>query len=137
MGIEKRMDPCVVLGEEGVFVDVVPFKLKRYEAFKTKTYGSFNEALDDFYLKYTAAEATIGAAIQINKITQEAERLKRVIAEQEKTIREAEEKAERDKHVGDAVYAHSSELQSLLTKFSDAKSKGREWGVVVSEILAA
>jgi predicted ribosome quality control (RQC) complex YloA/Tae2 family protein len=135
--VESRIEPCVVLDEEGAFIDVVPFKLRRYEAFKTKTYSSFNEALDDFYLKYIAGEAAIGAAIQIGKIAKEADRLKRVIAEQEQTIREAEEKAERGKYVGDAVYAHSSEFQSLLDKFSAAKIKGREWSVVVSEVLAA
>jgi hypothetical protein len=58
-----------------------------------------------------------------------------VVAEQV-NIR-CEETAERDKHVGEAVYAHSVELQSLLDKFSDAKIKGTEWSVVVSEILAA
>jgi predicted ribosome quality control (RQC) complex YloA/Tae2 family protein len=132
-----KIEPGIVLSEDGSFLDVVPFRLKRFEAFKSQAYTSFNEALDEFYLRLTLAEKTAGAASKVDELNREAERLKRVISEQERALNEAEAKAERDKRIGDAIYAHSSELQALLDAFSNAKREGKEWNIIASEILAA
>jgi len=129
-------EPNIVLAEDGSFLDVVPFKLKRYEALRAQPYSSFNEALDEFYLKATAAEKAV-ASIEVDKLKQEAERLKRVIAEQEQALREDEAKAERYRCIGDAIYAHSSEFQALLDRFAMAKREGKDWHALISEITAA
>jgi predicted ribosome quality control (RQC) complex YloA/Tae2 family protein len=131
-----KTEPNIVLAEDGSFLDVVPFKLKRYEALRSQPYSSFNDALDEFYLKVTVAEQAV-ASIEVDKLKQEAERLKRVIAEQEQALREDEAKAERDKCIGDAIYAHSSELQALLDRFTAAKREGKDWHALISEITAA
>ena len=85
------MEPSIILDEDENFLDVVPLKLMRYEGFKTQVYGTFNQALDEFYLRVTTAENTF-ASVEVDKLKQEAERLKRVVAEQEKSIREDEAK---------------------------------------------
>lgn len=131
-----KVEPRIVLAEDGSFLDVVPFRLKRYEAFKSQTYSSFNEALDEFYVKVTAAEKAV-ASSGVDELQREAERLKRMIAEQEQALREAESTAERDKCIGDVIYAHSSELQALLDKFSAAKREGKDWNAIISEVLTA
>jgi predicted ribosome quality control (RQC) complex YloA/Tae2 family protein len=131
-----KVEPRIVLAEDGSFLDVVPFRLKRYEAFKSQPYSSFNEALDEFYVKVTAAEKAV-ASSGVDELQREAERLKRMIAEQEQALREAESKAERDKCVGDVIYAHSSELQALLDNFSAAKREGKDWNAIISEVLTA
>jgi len=131
-----KMEPRIVLAEDDSFLDVVPFRLKRYEAFKSQSYSSFNEALDEFYVKVTAAEKAV-ASIGVGELQREAGRLKRVMAEQEQALREAESKAERDKRVGDVIYAHSSALQALLDRFSAAKREGKDWNAVIAEALAA
>jgi predicted ribosome quality control (RQC) complex YloA/Tae2 family protein len=131
-----KTEPHIVLAEDGSFLDAVSFKLKRYEGLRSQPYGSFNEALDEFYLRATAAEKAV-ASVKVDKLTQEANRLKRVIAEQEKALHEDEAKAERDKRIGDVIYAHSSEFQTLLNWFAAAKREGRDWNAVISEIMAA
>lgn len=131
-----KAEPHIVLGEDGGFIDVVPFKLKRYEGLKSKSYGSFNEALDEYFLRATAAEKA-GASVEVDSLTREAERLKRVIAEQEQALREDEKKAEHYRQIGDAVYAHSSEFQAFLGRFADAKREGKDWQSLISEIMAA
>ena len=50
-----NLEACIVLGEEGDFLDVVPIKLKRYEGCKVQVYDSFNRALDEFYLRVIAS----------------------------------------------------------------------------------
>jgi predicted ribosome quality control (RQC) complex YloA/Tae2 family protein len=131
-----KTEPHIVLTEGGSFLDAVPFKLKRYEGLQVQPYGTFNEALDEFYLRATAAEKA-GASVKVDKLTQEAYRLKRVIAEQEKALGEDEAKAERDKSIGDVIYAHTSEFQTLLNRFATAKQEGRDWNALVSEIMDA
>ena len=74
--ISAAIEASIILDEEGGFLDVVPFELKRYEGFKTQVYSSFNQALDEFYLRVTTAENAV-ASVEVDKLKQEAERLKR------------------------------------------------------------
>ncbi len=131
-----KAEPHIVLAEDGSFLNAVPFKLKCYEGLRIQPYGTFNEALDEFYLRATAAEKAV-ASVEVEKLTRESERLKRVIAEQEKALREDEAKAERDKHIGDVIYAHTSGFQTLLNRFAAAKREGKDWNALISEIMAA
>ena len=133
----RKTEPIIVLDESGGFVDAVPFKLKRYEDLKLQAYPSFNEALDEFYLRVTAAEKVIEATIGADELQREANRLKRVVAEQEQALSEAENRAESEKQIGITIYAHSIEIQDLLDKFNNAKLEGRDWDAVVSETLVA
>jgi len=131
--ISNKLEPNIVLDEAGGFVDVLPIKLNRYEKFKLQPYATFSEALDEFYVRITAAEKAI-AGIDINHVKRESERLKRMIADQEEATREDERKAARDKQIGDTIYAHFNELQFLLGKFSATWKEGKDIGSVVFEV---
>jgi len=133
--LRGRLEPCVVLDESGGFVDVVPFRLRRYEGFKHQPYGSFNEALDEYYVRVAAVERA-AAGLEVEELRREAERLGRIIESQEKALAEAEAKAESGRRIGDAIYAHAGGLQTLLDRFLAGKKGGKEWNVIVSEVLA-
>jgi predicted ribosome quality control (RQC) complex YloA/Tae2 family protein len=132
-----EFEPQIVLSEDGDYLDVVPFPLKRYESCKPQPFRSFNVALDEFYLKVTAAEKAAGASPEIESLKRETDRLRRVVAEQEQALREAEAKAELEKHVGDLIYAHSVEVQALLDKFNAMRTAGEDLNVAGSEISMA
>jgi predicted ribosome quality control (RQC) complex YloA/Tae2 family protein len=131
-----KTEPHIVLADDGSFLDAVPFKLKRYESLRSQPCKSLNEAVDELYLRATAAEKAV-ASVEVDKITREAERLKRVIAEQEKALREDEAKAERNRCIGDVIYAHSNEFQTLLNRFTEAKRAGKDWSTLISEVMTA
>ncbi len=131
-----NLEPCIVLGEDGSYIDAMPFRLLRYEGFKVQCYDSFNLALDEFYLRVTAAEKAL-ASVEVDKLRQEAERLKRVISDQEKSLSEDERKAERDKLIGDTIYAHFNELQEFQDKLLNANKTGKDWNTLIAEALAA
>jgi predicted ribosome quality control (RQC) complex YloA/Tae2 family protein len=131
----RDLEPTIVLDESDSLLDVVPFKLKRYEGFKLQSYEGFNEALDEFYARVTAVEKAL-AGVEVDRLQREAERLKRIIADQEKVMAEAEAKADRDKRIGDTIYAYSGDFQALLDKFSVGKQMGKNWNAVVSEVLS-
>ncbi len=89
-----------------------PSNLNVMKASNRKLTAAFNQALDEFYLRVTVAERAVNH-LEVDKIKKEAERLRRIVAEQEKSIHEDETKAERDKLIGDTIYAHFNELQTF------------------------
>ena len=131
-----KTQPHIVLDENGSFIDVVPFKLKLYEKLKSKGYSSFNEALDEFFLRVIVAERAV-ASIEIDKLTKEAEKLKRIMAEQEKALREDEKRAMHNRKIGDVIYAHCNEIHAFLDRFVVAKREGKDWKTLISEIMTA
>jgi len=134
--LEGKLEPCIVLDENGSFVDVTPLRLKRYEGLKHQPFKSFNEALDEFYTKTEALEKAAVEKKAVEELTREAERLKRVLDEQEKALKDAEQKAEKYKQIGDIIYAYSSELQTLINKFLAEKRAGKGWDEIVAEVVS-
>ncbi|MGC8998227.1 MAG: ribosome rescue protein RqcH [Candidatus Bathyarchaeia archaeon] len=133
---EGKLEPCIVLVDDDSFVDVTPLRLKRYERLKHQPFESFNEALDEFYTKIEVLKKATAEKKALEQLTREAERLKRVLAEQEKALKDAEQKAAKCKQIGDTIYAYSSELQTLLNKFLAEKSSGKEWDEIIAEVVS-
>lgn len=134
--LDCNLEPCIVLDVDGILVDVVPIRLKRYEGLRAKHFGSFNEALDEFYIRLRALETALSANTEVEALNRELERFKRIAESQERIIAEAKIDAEHYKRIGDTIYARSSELQLLLDKFILGVKSGKSWNEVVSEILA-
>ena len=134
--LEGKFEPSIILGDDGSFIDVVPFKLERYEGFKTQDFSSLNGSLDEFYLRVITAERAF-ASVEVDKLKKEAERLRRVVGEQEKSISEDDAKAERDKLIGDAIYAHFNELQTFQEQLLKANMKGHDWNTIIKTVMAA
>jgi predicted ribosome quality control (RQC) complex YloA/Tae2 family protein len=133
--VSSKLEPHIVLDNAGGFVDVLPIKLKRYESFKVQPYPTFSEALDEFYVRVTAAEKA-AAGVDVGQIKRESERLKRMIADQEEAMREDDRKTMRDKQIGNTIYAHFRELQGFLEKFSTVWREGNDLSSVVSEVMS-
>jgi predicted ribosome quality control (RQC) complex YloA/Tae2 family protein len=132
-----KLEPSIILADDGSYVDCVPFGLLRYEGCKTLNYSGFNEALDEFYLRVTAAESAVASMPQVDKLKAEAERLKRMVADQEKSIADEEKKAERDKNIGDTIYAHFNEFQAFVNVLLKANNAGRDWSEIIRQVMAA
>lgn len=130
-----KLEPNVVINETDTFADVLPLRLELYATFKQQAYATFNEALDEFYTRVKAIEKAT-AGVEVDELETEAERLKRMIESQAKTVAEAENKAERDRRIGDTIYANIVEFQTMLDRFSMAKQTGKNWHELVAEVLA-
>ena len=105
------------------------------KASKLKDYKTFNEAADEFFLQVIAAEKAV-ASVEVGKLKQEAERLKRVVADQEKSIAEEEKKTEVDKTIGNTIYSHLNELQTFTETLLRANREGKDWSTI-AEVLEA
>ncbi len=123
---ERKLEPQIVSDEQGKYIDVAPFGLKRYEKCKSKLFSSFNLALDEFYLKTTVADRA-AAQVETSELKRAVERLSRTIAEQEHIAQGAEEKADYNMKIGNAMYSHIGELQTLLEAFLKSMNTDRDW----------
>ena len=92
--------------------------------------------LDEFYLRVKTAEKAF-ASVETDKLKQETQRLKRVVAEQEKSVGEDEAKSERDRQVGNVIYAHFNELQTFQEQLLKANLQGHDWNTIITTVLAA
>jgi predicted ribosome quality control (RQC) complex YloA/Tae2 family protein len=128
---EGKFEPCIVIDEKGEWLDVTPIRLKRYEHFQTKAYERFNEALDEFYMKTQLELERIKAA---REFEQQLARLRRVLERQQKMLEDAEKDVQRNKRLGELVYAHLGELQLLRRRILDEKKSGKPWKQIVSEL---
>jgi predicted ribosome quality control (RQC) complex YloA/Tae2 family protein len=134
--LESNFEPKIILDNDGSFVDVVPFKLRRYEGCKSQAFPTFNGALDEFFLRVTATEKAF-ATVETEQLKRETQRLKRVVSEQEKSIGEDDAKAERDKQIGNTIYAHFNELQTFQEQLLKANLQGHDWNTIITTVMAA
>jgi predicted ribosome quality control (RQC) complex YloA/Tae2 family protein len=131
-----NLEANIILGEDDGFLDVVPIKLRRYEGCKVQSYPTFNQALDEFYLQVTTAEKAF-ASVEVDQLKKEAERLRRVVVDQEKSVNDDNKKSERDKLIGDAIYGHFNELQTFQSQLLKANQEGHDWDAIISQVMAA
>lgn len=130
------LEPCIVLDNAGSFTDVLPLKLRVYGegGFTFRDYGSFNEALDEFYARLIAIQKAT-AGVEVEELRHEAERLGRVLKEQEETVAEAERKVAENKVRGDLIYTYSAKIQALLNRFAETQMKGENMKMIAQKII--
>jgi len=126
-----KFEPSIVVDEKGELVDVVPFPLKRYVDLTLKPYKSFNEASDEYYSKAVTIEKVSKAE---REFAREFAKLQRMLEDQEKTLEESRRIMEQNKAIGNIIYVHLGELQSLTQRIIDEKSRGKTWEQISSQI---
>nr|ADP09459.1 FbpA and DUF814 domain protein [uncultured marine crenarchaeote E48-1C] len=135
--VDGKFEPCIILDDDDDFVDVVPFRLKCYADFEHKCYESFNETLDEFYVRVGAIEKALTVATEeVGSLKQEMERLKRIIEMQEEACATAKTNMQENKRMGDIIHVHAGELEALLHRFLAGREEGKAWDEIVSEVLA-
>lgn len=127
---DGKTSPYIILDKERE-VDVVPVPLKKYEGYAHKAYVSFNEALDEFYAKATVEEKLLEVSDEIER---QLAKQQRILRKQLKALEKAREEAERNRRVGETIYAYLHELQPLLQRIMDEKRSGKSWSQIFQEI---
>ncbi|MFQ6064048.1 MAG: ribosome rescue protein RqcH [Candidatus Bathyarchaeia archaeon] len=126
-----KVQPCIVVDDKGEWVDVTPFPLKRYASLRFETYETLNHALDEYYAAMISKEKG-------GRVSKEDEReiaeLERILQRQQSTLKSSKEEIERNRRIGDLIYTHLNDLQSLLQNAVEAKKEGKPWEQIVSDI---
>jgi len=126
-------EPRIVTDDKDNRIDVVPTPLEKYGQFKQKVYKTFNEAVDEYYMTVALKEKMEEAAKGAER---ELEKQKRILQSQQGALEDLRERVERNRKIGDAIFAHLGELQHLVQKVMDEKKSGKPWKQVISEMEA-
>lgn len=126
-----QFEPSIMVNEKREWVDVVPFSLKKHESLTLKPYKSFNQALDEYYAKTVKIEKV---STTEREFARELARLQRTLEDQQKTLEESKRTIEQNRAIGNLIYAHFGELQSLAQRIMEEKSRDKTWEQIVSEI---
>ncbi|MDR0461465.1 MAG: NFACT family protein [Nitrososphaerota archaeon] len=134
---DGKFEPCIIVNseDESAYLDVTPFILRRNAECLFKEFPTFSEALDEFFLKVKTTEKAL-SSVEVDQLQSEQKRLKRMITDQEAALAGEEAKSERDKTVGNTIYAHFTEFETFLNKLVVTNQHGTEWRDIFAQILA-
>jgi predicted ribosome quality control (RQC) complex YloA/Tae2 family protein len=124
-----NIDPRIVVGENDMWVDVTPVPLEQYSQFGQEKYENFSRALDEYYAKITSEEMVEESTEEVD---QEVARHQRILKRQENALENLKEPIVKNKSIGDLIYLHFGELQSLLQKIMQKKSTGKSWEEIIA-----
>jgi len=121
---KRRIEPCMVLEKGGKPIDVTPIPLRLYENYEVKHCPSFNEAADLYFSEYAAE---IEKTEMEQRLEEKTQKLKRILAMQEKQLKELQEAVERNRKIGDTIFVHLNQIQQLLDSVTQEKKVGKAW----------
>ncbi len=123
--------PGIVVDKNDQWIDVIPFALKVYSDLTLKPFRSFNEALDEYYSRIVTTEKVSGAE---KEFTRELAKLQRTLEDQQKTVGSSAKIIERSKAIGNLIYVHLSDLQSLVQTIVQKKELGETWEQIIDDV---
>ena len=126
-----NLEPCIVINDEGKWIDVTPIPLKKYAQFNRKMYKILNETFDEYYTEMTTKGVVVEAA---KGIGQEMARQQRILEGQRKALKDLKGQIERNKSIGDVIYMHFNDLIFLLQKIMNEKRSGKPWEQIISSL---
>ena len=127
----ETIEPRIVSDEKNEWIDVTPVPLKKYDQYDQKRYENFSSALDDYYAKMTDAERGDETTEEVES---EVARYKRILQKQQKALENLKEPIIKNKTIGDLIYLHFGDLQSLLQEIMEKKRSGKSWEKIISII---
>ena len=127
----EAMNARIVSNENGEWIDVTPVPFRKYSQFNQEEYKTFNVALDDYYAKITDVERVDETTRDVEN---EVSRYKRMLQRQEKALEALNEPICKNKSIGDLIYQHFGDLQSLLQKIMEKKRSGKSWEEITAII---
>ncbi|WP_336363979.1 ribosome rescue protein RqcH [Halalkalicoccus salilacus] len=121
---ERRFDPRLY-EDDGTPVDVTPFPLEEREGLESESYGTFNDALDDYFHRLETAEDE--ETDDSPEFDEEIARKGRIIDQQEGAIEGFEQQAQEERERAELVYANYTLVDEILTTVRNALEEGRSW----------
>ncbi len=117
------LKPHIVF-QDGKPIDVLPFELSLYKKNEKKYFGTFNEALDEYFSAGTEKkDGEEAKEPKPEKLGLYEYRLQKQMLALQK-FRDEEEKLV---HKGELIYAHYQTIDSILNAIRNARDKGYSW----------
>ena len=115
--INKKSSPRIIY-KNGVAVDVVPTDIEFYKNHEEKKFPSFNEALEHYF-----THEIMLAEKKKDPYEKQINELKRIIEEQESTLKGLAQKEEEDRKKAELIYNNYKLISEILSEINKAKEK--------------
>jgi predicted ribosome quality control (RQC) complex YloA/Tae2 family protein len=148
--LERRLrsgdfDPRIYLSSDGgdedgaVVVDVTPFPLEERSGLDFEIYDSFNEALDEYFVRLERGEEEAesgGAATERPDFEEQIAKQERIIEQQRQAIEGFEQQAEAEREKAELLYANYDLVDEVLSTVREAREEGVPWGEIAETLEA-
>jgi predicted ribosome quality control (RQC) complex YloA/Tae2 family protein len=124
--LSAELRPDIVF-EDGKAIDVLPFELSQYKKNEKKYFGTFNEALDEYFSR--KEEVKKEEAFEVKK---EKPALEYRLQKQMQALQKFKEDEGKLVHTGELIYANYQTCEGILKAIRDAKDKGYSWDEIKS-----
>lgn len=124
----------IILDADEVELCVIPFSLNSFQNYKSRSYQSFNEAVDSFFSKVDSSAIIAPSDVKIrSKIDSQG----KILKNQKEYLAELKIKKKKYYGYGDFIYAHFNSLQKIFDVVLDAKIKGYNWQEINDKLMEA
>jgi len=100
----------------GVAVQVLPFELRRFEGCEKEFFPTFNDAVDEFFMRQTEERSQFSFAAEIEK-------LERILREQESALLKFKQEEEECIRKAELIYTRFKEIEDTLRKHAEELRK--------------
>ncbi|HEC88284.1 MAG TPA: fibronectin-binding domain-containing protein [Thermoplasmata archaeon] len=116
---KEKFEPAIIL-ENKKEIDVLPFLIGKYSDFELEKFSSVNEAFDEYYNRIIRKSTDEKISFEI---AEEKKRLLRQIQQQKEAIKKFNEKVEKLKKEGDAIFLNIEIVNKVLKGEIEPKKK--------------
>jgi predicted ribosome quality control (RQC) complex YloA/Tae2 family protein len=127
----QRVDPRIVVDDDGAYVDVVPLALRRFTGNQYTAFPTFNRAVDEYYAKSGTRRVEDG--IEQRYAARVAEQ-QRILSDQKGQIASLEERIATDQRVGDLIHANAIQFRAIIDHVMQARRSGHPWGQILASV---
>ena len=116
-------------GDRSVRVDATPIPLEEYADRESEVFGTFNEALDDYFSNVDAdhSDREESGGRDRPDFEAEIEKQKRIIQQQQQAIEDFEAEAEAEREKAELLYANYDLVDDILSTVRDARAEDTSW----------
>ena len=111
----------IVITENEEEISVIPFELVFYKEYHKKFFGSFNEAVDEYFSKI---DSTKIITPQDHNLSQKIKSQEKILKNQREYLEDLKRNKELYYEQGAFIYANFNDIQNLFNVILDAKEKG-------------
>jgi len=116
---KEKISPGIIL-KDGKRIDISPINMKSFADYDIEKYKTFSEALGKVL---TERVQDVQKERHEEKLTRETRRIKKIISEQEETIKRLKKSIKENKRKGELTFERYSEVNEVLTELNKAKEK--------------
>jgi predicted ribosome quality control (RQC) complex YloA/Tae2 family protein len=124
-------EPHIVVNENGLPKDVLPFPLKMYEDMEKLSYPSFSKACDDYYTKLQTSGIVTEAESQLNS---ELDEQKRILSKQKAEEEKLKESIIINQKIGNLIYQHIQVFREIIDRLMEERRSGKPWNQIQEDL---